>query len=602
MWKKNYINQKNIFYYEIILVFFTIIGYNIFFLFFNRNERPLDFGITKEDAKLEEEKYPYIEENLKYKNYDNYNKLEKNIIVGIDFGFINSGYSYMLGNDITEIRINKKNTNEFELLRHTLKGKHYSSTSSISMMNYRNKELNNIIYIKGIKSLLYSENKKFNDNIFYIYPNYFVHQFNITDSLKEYFLMLKNDIIKEINENVELELMKILWVISIPSTWKEFEKQLFKNALIKSGINNIKLIYESEAASLAMYYDTTIQDKFKKKNKIFMLVDAGGNSIDITVNEIIDRKGGIKEIINTTSDNIGISNITEQIIKILEEIYDKSYIDNIKDYKPGEWIKILKDINQAIENTYSINAGEVLEINILYKKAKKNDIYIYSFQNKKYEIEYNQFSLYLPSDLIGIIILNNIYYIKHNIDEVINEIKIKNLYLDSIMITGGFSQNKIFKNEIINYYYKENKINVNFLSSYQTSISKGSVIYGTDINKIKERISPITIGIKNKSDKGKIELLIKKGDVINNSLFKIKLIRPVLKNQKIIQFNIYTSSEDVYNDNEFENKFFGRLLLKIDKKNRGIIQLYIIYDTCLSFYAYNYENGNEINTEFQYFK
>ena len=53
---------------------------------------------------------------------------------------------------------------------------------------------------------------------------------------------------------------------------------------------------------------------------------------------------------------------------------------------------------------------------------------------------------------------------------------------------------------------------------------------------------------------------------------------------------------------EFENKFFGRLLLKIDKKNRGIIQLYIIYDTCLSFYAYNYENGNEINTEFQYFK
>ena len=31
-------------------------------------------------------------------------------------------------------------------------------------MNYRNKELNNIIYIKGIKSLLYSENKTFNDN------------------------------------------------------------------------------------------------------------------------------------------------------------------------------------------------------------------------------------------------------------------------------------------------------------------------------------------------------------------------------------------------------------------------------------------------------
>ena len=602
-------NIKNIFLYEIFPIVIIIIGTNLYTLY-NKNKEIKEYNILKEKIKKEEEKYPYIEENIKYKdNYKKFNKKEYDIIIGIDFGIINTGYAYLIGNDISKIISNKKFPSEFGLSRITQRGKLYSSASSISLMNYRKKELDNFIYIKGIKSLLYPKQYSINNNnniIPYIYPTNYLPKLNISNCLKEYFIMLKNDILKELNENnenndLEIDIANILWVISIPSTWREYEKQLIKNSLIMSGMNNINFVYDSEAISLAMYYDKYIPDKFKKRNKFFMIVDAGGYSVDITVNEIIDKKGSVKEIINTTSDNLGINHITEQIIQILEEIYGKSYINKIRNDKPGEWIKILKDINQAIEDTYSIHGIEIFEINVINNKIKHIEVYIYTYNNVKYTIEYNRFSIIFPLALIGNIILNNIYYIKYNINEIINELNINNKNLDIILVMGGLSQNKIFKNEI-NDFCKINKINLEYLTSYETVISKGSVIYGIDTNKIKSRISPITIGIKNNFNNESMEILLKKGDEIQNTFYKNKLLKPILENQNMIQLNIYGSDNDIVNYTNLEQNFIGRLLIKMNDNKSRIIQLCIKYDTLLSFFAFDYENDKEIYTEFQSFK
>ena len=602
------LERRNILLIEILIVFFYIFCYNIYFYCIENNKNDLDeinfdiFGISKEEAKLNSEKYPYIEENLKQKN-NNINipdNINNNIIVGIDFGTINSGFTYNIENDITKMKINQKEPSEFGLSRKNQKGIYYSSSSSVSMMNYQKNELNSIIYIRGIKSILYPNNKIINDNICFIYPKSIINGLNILNALIEYFIMIKIDILKEINENPKFKKEdenedKILWIISIPSAWKEFEKQLIKDALIKSGMNNNKLIYESDAASLAFFYDTYIPDTIKKHNKYFMLIDSGGYSVDITVNKILDKKGSLKEIISTSS-NSGAYKISEEIIKILEEIFGKSAINKVKKNEPGEWIKTIKDINKAIENTYCLDGIEIFNVNAHFNTKAKNP-FIY-YQNSKYEIEYNGYSLSIPANLIGKIILNNINYIKQNIEEIIKILNNKKIKLDSIIITGGLSQSNIFKNEMENYS-KGKKFKIDYLTSYKTVISKGSVLYGIINDKTLTRISPITIGIENND---KIEILIKKDDEINNSLTVIKYIKPILENQKIIQVNIYVSDEKILLSNELKNKFFGRLLLKLNKEKQSIIQLTIKYDICLNFYAINYENGRQIETEFQYFK
>ena len=553
------------------------------------------FNILKLDSKLEEEKYPYIEEKLSPKKIK---EINGDIIVGIDFGFINSGYSHILGNDISNIYVNKKGPSDIGLSIANQKGIHYSLASSVSMKNYNAKELNNIIYIKGIKSILTSLNNTINDNLCYIYPNHIINKLNILKNIKEYFIMFKNDIIKELSESyskIEIIEEKIQWIISVPSIWEEFQKQILNYALINSGIKNYKIIYESEAAALSMYYNKYIPKNLKQKNKSFILIDTGGYSLDIAAYQIIDRYGSIREIQIPTTDNKAVNNIKEEIIKILCNIFGKATIHTIKRDKPGEWIQILNDIDIAIENTYDTDGNDYFEINSRFNE-NFNKIFEYDYYNNKYKIELKNNLLIFPSSLIGKIILNNINNIRNIIQEIMDNLKQKNINLDSMIITGGLSQNKILQKEIKHYFSKDNKIKIEFLSSYQTVVSKGSVLYGIKPSQIPLRISPITIGIKDKSNN--IEILIRKGDEIKNSVTIYKFLKAIDEQQNVIQLNIYIS-----NDHEIgENNYFGRLLLKMNDKNKGVIQIRIQYDTCLNFYALNYNNGNEIETEFQFFK
>ena len=551
------------------------------------------FNILRNESKLEEEKYPYIEEKFSPKKIK---EINANIIVGIDLGFINSGYSYILGNDISNINVNKKGPSDIGLSITNQKGIHYSITSSVSMKNYNINELNKIIYIKGIKSILNSLNNTINDNLCYIYPKSIINKLNIFNSIKEYFIMFKNDIIKGIRERYsqldEIE-EKIQWIISVPSSWGEFQKELMMNALINSGMKNIKIIYEQEAAALAMYYNKYIPNNMKQKNKNFILIDTGGYSMQITAYQIIDKHGSIKEIDST--DNKYINNIKEEIIKVLCDIFGKQEIDKIKNDKPGDWVQILNDIDSAIDSTCSIDGSEYFEINVRFNK-NFNKKFEYEYYGNKYIIDYDKISLKFPSSLIGKIILNNINNTKNIIQEIMNNLKQKNIKLDSIIITGGLSQNKIFQKEIEYYFNKDNKIKIEYLSSYQTAVSKGSVLYGIKPFQITTRICRITIGIKDKSNK--IEILIRKGEEIKKSVSIYKFLKAINEQQKIIQFNIYMSNDNKIGD----NNYFGRLLLKMNDKNKGIIQLRIQYDTCLNFHAINYNNGFEIETEFQFFK
>ena len=156
------------------------------------------FNISKEKAELEEKYYQchFKEENLEKKENKKYDDINKNIVVGIDFGSINTKFAYNFGDDITTINaFDKISPTDLVLSKETKKGIHYSLISQNSMMNYGKRELNNIIYAKGIKTILYLENKIINDNICYIYPKTIINKLSIENVFIEYFIMLKNDII-----------------------------------------------------------------------------------------------------------------------------------------------------------------------------------------------------------------------------------------------------------------------------------------------------------------------------------------------------------------------------------------------------------------------
>ena len=594
----NFFSIKNII--NIMIIPFLIY---FFYYIFIKDDKSEDLN-TLEKIISEEKKYYFYDVkpseliNINNYNKDDNNRKNENLIIGIKFGNINSWYSYNFGKNISNIILKNQLSSELELNKYNKKGSKYSHKASVSLMNYKSDELEKIIFIRGFKTLLYenyngTEEKELdNDNIiFYQYNN--DNNEDKLNIIKEYFQFLKNEIIAEIAKKNQKNFIK--WILAIPQNINQFEKQLIKNITTDLEMYNLGLIYESEAASLAMYYDKLIPESAKQKNQIFMLIDAGGYSIDITLYKIIDTNGGLKQLTQTQSLKLGILDISNKIINILKEIFGKDTINKIKKNEPGQWIKILNDIKKIIEYSNNINGIDIYKMDNYFGKNDGN----FTFKNKT--IKVNNININFPLSLSAQIIYDNMNLINEKINDIIKYInQEKKISIDNIIITGGLSRNRIFKEKIKSNFNNKTFDNIYYLSYGANPISKGAVIYGINPEKIESRISPITIGIRNNDLKNKnIELLIKKGEEIKNYL--IKYIKPYSNDQSYIKINVYISKEEFNNLKEIEKNLAGRIIIKLKDNINEKIKLIIKYDTTINFYAF-YENGEEAESFFEFYK
>ena len=594
----NFFSIKNII--NIMIIPFLIY---FFYYIFIKDDKSEDLN-TLEKIISEEKKYYFYDVkpseliNINNNNKDDIKRKNENLIIGIKFGNINSWYSYNFGKNISNIILKNQLSSELELNKYNKKGSKYSHKASVSLMNYKSDELEKIIFIRGFKTLLYenyngTEEKALdNDNIiFYQYNN--DNNEDKLNIIKEYFQFLKNEIIAEITKKNQKNFIK--WVLAIPQNINQFEKQLIKNITADLEMYNLDLIYESEAASLAMYYDKLIPESAKQKNQIFMLIDAGGYSIDITLYKIIDTNGGLKQLTQTQSLKLGILDISNKIINILKEIFGKDALNKIKKNEPGQWIKILNDIKKIIEYSDNINGIDIYKMDNYFGKNDGN----FTFKNKT--IKVNNININFPLSLSGQIIFDNMNLINEKINDIIKYInQEKKISIDNIIITGGLSRNRIFKEKIKSNFNNKTFDNIYYLSYGANPISKGAVIYGINPEKIESRISPITIGIRNNDLKNKnIELLIKKGEEIKNYL--IKYIKPYSNDQSYIKINVYISKEEFNNLKEIEKNLAGRIIIKLKDNINEKIKLIIKYDTTINFYAF-YENGEEVESFFEFYK
>ena len=586
----DYLSKKNA--KNIIITLFVII---VFYFVFIKGDNS-ELLNTLEKKILEEKNYFFTDiKQSELINIINNNKINshENLIIGIKFGNIYTSYSYNLGKNISTIVSEKKSSTELELSKETKKGLKYSYKASVSLTNYNINEHKSIIFFKGFKSLLYDDGDGINNNMYYQYNSDKIGNTNII--LKEYFTLLKNGIL--LNLDKKYKNIPIKWIFAIPENLNQYEKQLIKNITTELEMYNLNFIYESDASSLAMYNDRSIPFSVKQQNKTFMLIDAGGHSIDITIYKILDEQGTLKQIMQTQSLNLGIFDISNKIINVFKEIFGEKEIEKVKKNEPGEWIKILNDINKIIENTYRINGIEEYEINNFLRKKEGN----FTFDNQTIKI--NKFNINFPLSLSGKFISENIDLLNEKINEIIQELKKKqNLNINNIIVTGGLSRNKIFKEKLKSNFSEDDNF-IHYLSSYENDISKGAVFYGMNPDKIKNKISPITLGIRKndiKNKKENIELLIKKGEEMKN-INLIKYIKPKSTEQKYIKINIYLSKDDFKDLKELENNLQGAIILKLDENQKGFIKLIINYDITINFFAY-YENGKDVESFLEYYK
>ena len=539
-------------------------------------------------------------------------------IISIDFGSSYSGFAISFGENSIESKVENIQPSTIVIQRNNLKGYRYGYDAENFMNEPRSEEY---IYFDRIKTKLDPKFKNEVQSKIYIDskypPNY---KINLRIIITEYLKMFSDDALKYYNQKGNTKYTKndIKWIVTVPAIWNEYGKQFMRNCAKKAGMNKVLISLEPEAASLTMFKDDNVDQKYKEKGKVFMLIDAGGYTLDITINEIVDSHGNLKQLSPPSGGAYGSMNINDYLIKIVEETFTKEKIANLIKNRYDLWKITLDSIEKKKKELRGDESdANNYKIDIRLENVCDPGYFSWIFGkkcNKKISyglVEYDNKYLYIPKDIMKKILLLNINKIINHIKKLILDYP----NIDLLVLTGGFSKCNILKEEIkknFNYPYKE-------LIDPEVSIMRGAAIYGIEPNQIISRISPYTIGT-NKYSKRKndtecrnqytdeceyFDLFIKKGEDIKNNKVIFHYYTPLSEEQNNIWFPLYFS---VFKDPLYiDNKVFkvSEFSMPINEKNipreERVFELKMEFGSCITVSAKNLATDESVTIFANYY-
>ena len=259
-----------------------------------------------------------------------------------------------------------------------------------------------------------------------------------------------------------------------------------------------------------------IPDFFHKGEK-YILVDAGGGTVDIACHEILGEFG-VKEIHHPTGGPWGSYYIDDKYIELLEDIFSKEWMTEFKMQSPNTYVQILHNFQSSKATFYE---------NYLNKKSKKHNVRIpddfLAFVEEKCANSGSGEEDKFPEDIVaeyvylgksGMVVLNEEYLEINEViwkefmfDVVINPtIKcIKELLNEAIVmrnckqlcLVGGLSCSKYFQYRMENTFGPISKYRLQIIIPKRPilSVVQGAAYFGITKNYIKARRLRKTYGI-----------------------------------------------------------------------------------------------------------
>ncbi|UYV71785.1 HSPA12A [Cordylochernes scorpioides] len=156
----------------------------------------------------------------------------------------------------------------------------------------------------------------------------------------------------------------VRWVVTVPAIWRQPAKQFMRAAAYKAGIaspeypEQLLIALEPEAASiycrrlrlhqLVPDHGTSsprtgggvVENTFHSGTR-YMVVDCGGGTVDITVHEMLDRQGTLKELHKATGGPYGSVGVDREFERLLGDIFGHDFIDLFKTKRPAGFVDLM---------------------------------------------------------------------------------------------------------------------------------------------------------------------------------------------------------------------------------------------------------------------
>ncbi|XP_052798615.1 heat shock 70 kDa protein 12A-like [Mya arenaria] len=317
---------------------------------------------------------------------------------------------------------------------------------------------------------------------------------------------LKDDLWRVSNDRISgtIRENEIHWVLTVPAIWDNTAKQFMREAAKQAGIKEKKLTValEPEAASLFCRHlpversgNETSLGKLKAGQR-YLVLDAGGGTIDITVHEVLQSMD-VKELFKASGGAWGGTKVDEAFKGFINDIAGFDAMGDLKRKHLDDFIDLFrrfenkkrsispdKDSKTVIPLPLSLcslienRQGRAL-CDIIKNTSYASSV---SMTNEKVKIDASVARWFFDTS-----VSSTVEHLKNILSSPVNR------GVEAILVVGGFSESPMLQHAVGKEFGALKRIVPREAS---LAVLKGAVIFGHNPNAITERISKLTYGVK----------------------------------------------------------------------------------------------------------
>ncbi|XP_067833369.1 LOW QUALITY PROTEIN: heat shock 70 kDa protein 12B, partial [Heptranchias perlo] len=369
--------------------------------------------------------------------------------------------------------------------------------------------------------------------------------------------------LKELNDQFSMALDSddIRWVITVPAIWKQPAKQFMREAAYLAGLaspdypEQLLIALEPEAASIYCRKlhlhqlidlsskeitngygpDYPINSSFRqareqlrrsRQSRTFLMetgvgdlwaemdtgdryivADCGGGTVDLTVHQIEQPQGTLKELYKASGGPYGAVGVDIAFEKICWQIFGADYIECFKVKRPAAWVDLMIAF-EARKRTASPKRVNPLNISLpfsfidFYKKYKGQSVETALKKNSSKVARWSpQGMLRMSPETIADLFQPTVKQVVSHIEVLMKKPEVAGVKF--LFLVGGFAESPILQQAVQQAF--GNICRVIIPQDVGLTILKGAVLFGLDPTIVRVRRSPLTygVGVLNKFVEGK---------------------------------------------------------------------------------------------------
>ncbi|KAL3880082.1 hypothetical protein ACJMK2_032351 [Sinanodonta woodiana] len=295
------------------------------------------------------------------------------------------------------------------------------------------------------------------------------------------------------------------WVLTVPAIWDDKAKNFMRTAAEMAGIKgeNLSIALEPEAASFYCKYLPVekLSDKSEiscfETGKRYLVLDAGGGTVDITVHEVI-QGGHLRELFKANGGPWGGTTVDEAFIEFLKSLCGQETLARLeRDFK-DDLMDILSEF-EVKKRTVSpeLDQKVTLKIPISLHEIFQED-HGQTFREAVAERPDLQGKLVFAGDKMRVEPSLMKSFFQKTCDTIVGHVmslfaKPELSGLSIILMVGGFSESPMLRHAIQTSFPQMRVVVPNEAG---LAVLKGAVIFGHQPKIVYSRVSKYTYGIK----------------------------------------------------------------------------------------------------------